>query len=109
MLVHYGRKRHIRFSDKSHPALGVVSAVIGIAVWVILIALCMISYLAGGASGIAVGAGGILVLLAAIVGLVLAVKCYHKEDIYMLTPAMGTFLNGIMIVVCTILYFMGVA
>ena len=111
MLVHYGgrKKRQIRFSDKTHPALGIASSVIGVAVWAVLITLCIISYHAGGASGLAVGAFGILVLIGAVVGLVFAVKCYKKEDIYMLTPAMGTFLNGIMIIICTILYFMGAA
>ena len=108
MLVHYGRRKRIRFSDKSHPGLGIISAVIGAAVWIFLITLCIISYFAGGNSGILIGFFGVLVLVVSIIGLVFAVKCYKKEDIYMITPALGTFLNGIMIVVCTILYFIGV-
>lgn len=88
--------------------MGIISVLIGVAVWIALITLCMISYSAKGTSGIAVGAVGILVLAAAVVGFLFASKCYKKEDIYMLTPATGSFLNGLMILTCVILYVIGV-
>ena len=38
---------------------------------------------------------------------VMAIKCFKKEDIYMVTPTLGAVLNGIMVISCMLLYVMG--
>ena len=87
--------------------MGILSLLIGVAVWLSMIALCLYSYAAGGSAGIVLGVLGILTFAAAIVGFVFAVKCYKKEDIYVITPVIGCALNSTMIIICVILYVLG--
>lgn len=107
MQIHFGRKRQIRFTDKTHPTMGIISVIIGAVSWAALIALCVLSYSTGGKSGLISGVCGILVLMVAILGFIFAARCYKKEDIYIMTPVAGSLLNGFMIVICVILYVIG--
>ena len=99
MQIRFGKRRRIRFTDKTHPAAGILSVVMGTVAWIVLIILVMISGAAGGKSG--------LVLVFSAVGFWLAMRCYKKEDIYMTTPAAGTVLNGLLVLGLVILYVIG--
>ena len=107
MQIHFGRRRQIRFTDKSHPKMGIVSLIIGVLSWAALIALCVISYSTKGHSGLIAGVCGILIFIAATLGFIFSVRCYKLEDIYMVTPAAGSLLNGFMMVICVFLYVIG--
>ncbi|MCH5265552.1 MAG: hypothetical protein J1F02_06610 [Lachnospiraceae bacterium] len=109
MQVHFGNRRKIQFTDKTHPVMGIVSVVMGGASLLLLAILCILSSMAKGASGLSAGYLGILALLVAIVGFVLAARCYQKEDIYLVTPAVGSVLNGMLVVISLLLYVIGAA
>jgi hypothetical protein len=107
MQIRFGKRRRIRFTDKTHPAAGILSVVMGTVAWIVLIILVMISGAAGGKSGLALGVAGLLDLVFSAVGFWLAMRCYKKEDIYMTTPAAGTVLNGLLVLGLVILYVIG--
>lgn len=101
------RKRRIRFTDRSHPLMGIVSMLMGIFSVCVMITLCFVSSAYSGKAGAYIGVLGIFDVLIAIVGFVLAVRCYPKEDIYRITPALGSVLNGFMVVVGLLLFVIG--
>lgn len=107
MQVRFGSRKKIQFTDKTHPVGGILSVVIASLSLAGLVALCLVSSSAKGNSGILSGVFGLLLLLAGIIGFVLAAKCYKKDDIYMATPALGTVMNGVLILFCLLLYIMG--
>lgn len=107
MQIRFGKRRRIRFTDKTHPAAGILSVVMGTVAWIVLIILVMISGAAGGKSGLVLGVAGLLDLVFSAVGFWLAMRCYKKEDIYMTIPAAGTVLNGLLVLGLVILYVIG--
>ncbi len=107
MQIRFGKRRRIRFTDKTHPAAGILSVVMGTVAWIVLIILVMISGAAGGKSGLVLGVAGLLDLVFSAVGFWLAMRCYKKEDIYMTTQAAGTVLNGLLVLGLVILYVIG--
>jgi hypothetical protein len=107
LQIRFGSRKKIRFTDKTHPAQGIAAALIGVCSLVFLNVLFMLSSKAQGNAGLFIGVLGMLDLAVSIVGFVLALKCYKKEDIYMLTPALGAVLNGLMIICCMLLYVVG--
>ena len=107
MQIRFGSRRKFRFSDRKHPIAGIISVIIGFAALVSLVILFLISSSLKGHMGMVAGFLGMFVMIASVVGFILAAKCYKKEDIYMVTPAIGTVLNGLLIVACMIVYVMG--
>ena len=102
------KRRRIQFTNKYHPTFGILSMVMGIAVWVFMIILFIISGISEGMSGIVIGIFGLLILIVAIIGLVMGVKCKKEEDIYTITPNTGIVLNTLMVLLCLILYIVGI-
>ena len=107
MQVRFGKRKKIRFSDKSHPTRGIVSVGLGGISVIVLIVLCVISGRAKGQAGIGIGFAGIWALVMSVVGFILAVRCSREEDIYMVTPAVGSVLNGTLTLMLMILFFIG--
>ncbi len=109
MNIRIGSRKRIQFTDKTHPALGIISVVLGFCSFVLLLVLCIFSGKARGMSGIEAGVLGILDFIISMVGFIMAVKCYRKEDIYLLMPSIGAALNGVLVIFCMILYVIGAA
>lgn len=107
MQIRFGSRKKIQFTDKVHPVSGILSVVIGVAALAGLVTLCVMSSSVKGNSGILVGVLGLVVLAASIVGFMMAAKCYKKDEIYIITPAIGSVLNGFLILVCLLLYVIG--
>lgn len=107
MQVRFGKRKRIQFSDRSHPVRGIVSVGLGILSFLILLVLCILSARAKGNASIGIGFAGILALVASVVGFVLAVRCSREEDIYMVTPAVGSVLNGVLTLMLMLLFFIG--
>ena len=95
MEVRFGNRKRIRFSDKKHPKHGIISVVLGVLSIIILLTLCIVSGHAKGRAGMEIGALGLATMVLSIIGFVLAVRCNKEEDIYHVTPAVGSVLNGI--------------
>lgn len=107
MRIRIGKRRKIQFTDKKHPFIGIVSMIIAFISLIGMIALFVGSGMAKGNAGILYGYLGIVNLIVSVVGFVLSLRCYRKEDVYMTTPAVGSVLNGIIIILFLILYFEG--
>ena len=58
-------------------------------------------------AGMEIGALGLATMVLSIIGFVLAVRCNKEEDIYHVTPAVGSVLNGIMILLFMVLFIKG--
>ena len=107
MEVRFGNRKRIRFSDKKHPKHGIISVVLGVLSIIILLTLCIVSGHAKGRAGMEIGALGLATMVLSIIGFVLAVRCNKEEDIYHVTPAVGSVLNGIMILLVMVLFIKG--
>lgn len=107
MQIRFGKRRRIRFTDKTHPVQGIVSSLIGIGTVALICVLFILSSRAKGNAGLLVGVLGMFNMAVSAVGFVMAVKCFKKEDIYVVTPTIGAVLNGIMLIFCMLLYVMG--
>lgn len=107
MEIRFGKRKRIRFSDKSHPTRGIVSVGLGILSLIVLVVLCIVSGRAKGNAGIGIGFAGIWALGMSIAGFILAVRCSREEDIYMATPAVGSVLNGVLTLILMMLFFKG--
>lgn len=107
MQVRYGKRKRIQFTDRSHPTMGVVSVVLGLGALVALIALFIVSSRAKGNSGLTIGVMGMMAMTMSIAGFVMSVKCYRQEDIYRVLPTIGSVLNGILIIIFLLLFFIG--
>ena len=102
MEVRFGNRKRIRFSDKKHPKHGIISVVLGV-----LSIIILLSGHAKGRAGMEIGALGLATMVLSIIGFVLAVRCNKEEDIYHVTPAVGSVLNGIMILLFMVLFIKG--
>ena len=71
------------------------------------VTLCIVSGHAKGRAGMEIGALGLATMVLSIIGFVLAVRCNKEEDIYHVTPAVGSVLNGIMILLFMVLFIKG--
>ena len=100
-------KQRIQFSNRSHPRSGVISMVMGGAALVILLVLFFISSADRGETGGWIGIAGFWTFLLSIVGFVLATKSYRMEDIYRITPTLGSIFNGVVVVSMMLLYVVG--
>ena len=107
MRIRIGKRRKIQFTDKKHPFIGIISMLIAFISLVFIIGLFVSSGMEKGNGGILYGYLGIVNLLLAAVGFILSLRCYRKEEIYMTTPAIGSVLNGIIIIMDLILYIQG--
>lgn len=107
MRIRIGKRRKIQFTDKKHPFIGIVSMLIAFASLIFIAVLFIGSGMEKGKGGIVYGYLGVVNLLLSACGFILSLRCYRKEDAYMTTPAIGSLLNGIIIILYLILYFLG--
>ncbi len=108
MNIRIGKRRKIQFTDKKHPFMGIVSALIALSSLIMMFVLFVCSGNARGQGGIVFGYLGICNLILFFVGFVVSLRCYKQEDIYVTTPTIGSIVNGIIIIIYLILYIMGV-
>lgn len=107
MQIRFGKRKKIQFSDKTHPPRGIVSVILGGVTLCLLVTLCIISGRAKGQAGIGIGFAGICALGMSLFGFIIAVRCSREEDIYMVTPAVGSVLNGTLTLMLMVLFFIG--
>ena len=100
-------KQNIQFSNRTHPKFGIISLILGAIAFIILFVLCLISGAERGNAGGWIGVAGIWTMVLAIVGFVMAVRSYRLEDIYRITPTLGSVFNGIVVVAMMLLYVIG--
>ena len=106
----FRRKRvPIQFSGKTRSIKGMVSTILGIVAMVALIALPILSSDSGGNGGLVIGILGLLVMAFSIIGLVVAVVSFKEKDIFYNLPIAGLVINGILFLICFIIYIVGMS
>lgn len=101
------KKKTLHFSGRTHSKKGIVSTVMAGIAWIIFIALCVYSTGSGGNADIKIGILGILDVAFCIAGMITAMKGFQERDIFYVFPGVGMGLNGLLVVIYFVLYFMG--
>ncbi len=109
MIKLFKKKEMIQFSGRKHPRMGILSAVIGTAVTLGLLAVSIVSGVFQGKGGEMLGILGMLLLVLAIIGFALSYKAFKQRDIFYRFPLIGAALNGIMTIILIIIYILGFA
>ena len=106
----FRRKRvPIQFSGKKRSVKGMVVTILGLVALVALIALPILSSESGGNGGLVIGILGLLVMTLSIIGLVVAVMSFKEKDIFYKLPIAGLVINGILFLICFIIYIVGMS
>lgn len=100
-------KGELRLTDKKHPKIGIVSFVLSIISFTLFAAACVTSGKAGGNSGLVIGVVGMISLFISVTGFIMAWFGLHKENIRPLFPAIGSVVNGLLVILYMILYILG--
>lgn len=108
MKIFKRNKEIIHFSGRSHTKMGIISAVIGIAVVLGFLSISVISGLAKGKGSILLGFIGILLFGLSVFGFILSYKSFQKKDIFYRFPIIGAVLNGIMALLFLVIYIVGI-
>lgn len=102
------RKRNsVKFSDKVHPAKGILSFTFGMLAASIFIVTSFLSYRAKGNAGAGIGFFGILAFVFSIAGVVLSILALRGKDIHYRYPVLGGLLCGVLVLGYFIMYIMG--
>ncbi|NLK74786.1 MAG: hypothetical protein GX288_05795 [Clostridiales bacterium] len=109
MLKRKNKNEPLHFVARKHTRLGIGSAVIGIIMIIIFIALSILSSRSKGNAGIFIGFAGLLMLAISVFGLRLSYKAFHERDIFYRFPIIGAVSNGLMIILLLILYVYGIS
>lgn len=96
-----------KFTKKKHPTLGIMSTILGVISLASVILAIYIPYVNRIAISPTYGMTCLLGLVMASVGLVLAIICIYQKDTYSLFPTGGIILNGITIVICAYIIYLG--
>lgn len=107
MQVQIGKRKKIQFTDRIHPVMGIISVILGVVSMGGLITLCVLSGNTKGNSGLIAGVLGMLAMIMSFIGFFMAIRCYRRDDIYMVTPTIGSIVNGIMVIIFLLLFFIG--
>jgi hypothetical protein len=100
-------KSNYKFSDKTHPFIGIISFILALICIIAVIALCIISSLSKGNGGLLIGTFGIVVFVISVVGFILAIAAVRKKDIHYSFPIAGILLNGLLTIFFFVLYVLG--
>lgn len=100
-------KKNYKFSDKTHPIMGILSVIIAIIGLITFGTICMQSGLQNGSTTFVMGLIGVLLFVVSIVGFILAIKSFKKNEIHYRFPILGLLLNGFMMVLFITLYVLG--
>ena len=107
MKIRIRKKRKIQFTDKKHPLAGIISTLIAFVSLFLMIGLFIHSGMEKGNGGLMYGYLGVLNLVLSLAEFILSLRCYKKEEVYMLTATIGSVLNGIIVILFLVLYFWG--
>jgi len=99
----------LRLTDKRHPPSGVASFVLSLVSFVSFAVACIMSGMAGGNGGFGIGMAGVLCFFISATGFIMAWTSLHQENIRPVFPAIGSVVNGLLVILYMILYILGAA
>jgi lipopolysaccharide export LptBFGC system permease protein LptF len=101
------KKGNYKFSDKTHPRLGIISVLFALAALIIMISVSYVSSRSKGNGNMYLGLFGLIAMVMSIFGLVSAIKSVNEKEILYTLPVIGLVVNGLLVIGCAILYFIG--
>lgn len=101
------RNRKYKFSDKKHPAEGIVSFGMGVTALILTIVSVFLSEQAMGQGGMIVGALGTVAMVLSLVGALLSLYSFKKKEIHYQFPILGGVINSILLFFLLVLYVLG--
>lgn len=106
-IIKKKKHKNVKFSDKTRPKKAVVSLFFALAGCILMGVMIGLSAAEDGQGGILLGAGGFGALLLAVIGIILAVRCFKMDNIYYGMPVVGAVWNGILILAFSAMYVVG--
>jgi hypothetical protein len=100
-------KGEYKFSNKQDPKAAVVSFFGGVAEFLLLLALLVLSVYTKGNNAVWTGAVGITIMMLSGFGMYYSSKCFSMEEIRYQYPIAGIVMNGLVFCSCFILFFIG--
>lgn len=107
MKIFHKNKDMIHFSGRKHTRLGIIAALIGVAVILGFLTISLLSGMMKGKGGLLLGVIGIGLFGLAVFGFVLSYKAFKQKDIFYRFPIIGTILNGLMTIILLTIYILG--
>ena len=101
-------KNKVRFTSRSHPKSAIAATVLGVIAIILVAVMIYISAKANGAGGLIIGAGGVIAMIFCIIGAIMGIRSFLKEDAYYLFPIIATAINGGGLIALFVIYAMGV-
>lgn len=102
------RKRSFKNSEKIHPKPAIICTILlGISLFT-LIFLCIQASLKEEGGGLFFGFIGIVIMIVSLVGMIVSSKTFRKKEIYYHFPMVGTLGNGILFIICLLIYLTGI-
>lgn len=100
------KKRKI-YTDKKHAVKGIVATVLALAALLIFGVIVYISFKNSGEAGMWIGSMALISILLGVVGLILGLMSFRKEDSYKLFAQIGSFLNVFVLLIWGLIYMIG--
>lgn len=100
------KKRKI-YTDKKHPVKGIIATVLAVAALVVFGAVINISFQNGGEAEMWIGSMALISILLGVVGLILGLMSFKKENSYKLFAQIGSFLNVFVLLIWGLIYMIG--
>jgi hypothetical protein len=102
-----GRRNGYIFTNKEHPAKGIMSTILGIISLATLIYAVMMSYRLAGDIPRQYGAAAMLVMIFAFVGIILGVMARMEKDKYYVYAYLGIGLNVLALAAISVILYAG--
>lgn len=97
-----------KFSDKSQTLGGTISTTMGVASLACLLFGIYLSFKADGNAGMIVGSLGLLAAMLAVIGTVIGFISFKEDDKFYFLSKLGTLLCGILTIMMTAIFMMGI-
>ncbi len=97
-----------KFTDKKHSVLGIISTILGLVASGLIVYAVYVSFKNAGEAGALIGKFGCLSFFLGIVGLVVGIKGFKKDDVFYLFCYIGTALNSACDVFLVLMLLIGV-
>ena len=102
------RKGGFIFTNRNHPAKGIMSTILGILSWITVILAVQFAYENGGQSTLRYGAAGLLSFLFGLTGFVLGILSRTQKDKYYLFSYLGIGLNAAFLCLMAFILYAGI-
>ncbi|WP_310603750.1 DUF6142 family protein [Anaerosporobacter sp.] len=102
------KKEEFKFSNKYHPLQGILGVIFAVIALIAIGVLFYISSKSSGNAGAWIGLVGGVVFAINIVGFILSILGFRKQEVYYRFPIIGILMNGCLFIMFLLLYIVGI-